>query len=163
MSGDLLQGSWRQVFFQGRHPLVFIIPFFIKARFNLDILSMLQTRLNGEATVLIIYFIPCRSCLSNFNLERTIDCLQQMQEEILMVLCQTLSNVGILLVKLFQWAKVFVEKYMVFLLQWSQASNLNREWYGAELPRSCRLFSCRSGLILVLFEVQLCASSGQAL
>lgn len=55
---------------------VFIIPFFIKVCFNLKILSALQTHLNRESTVLIIYFIPYRSCLSNFNF-KIIDFLQQ--------------------------------------------------------------------------------------
>lgn len=49
---------------------VFIIPFFIKVCFNLNILGAPQTHLNRESTVLIIYFIPCRSCLSNSKLEK---------------------------------------------------------------------------------------------
>lgn len=49
---------------------VFIIPFFIKVCFNLNVLSALQTHLNRESSVLIIYFIPYRSCLSNLKLEK---------------------------------------------------------------------------------------------
>lgn len=38
--------------------------------FNLNILSTLQTHLNRESSVLIIYIIPYRYCLCNFELKK---------------------------------------------------------------------------------------------
>lgn len=49
---------------------VFIIPYFIKVCFNLNVLSTVQTHPNRESTVLITYFIPYWFCLSNFKLEK---------------------------------------------------------------------------------------------
>lgn len=60
MSRDLLQGSGKQAFssaasFSEEDKPMFIIPFFIKVRFNLYVLSRLRTHLNGESTPLSLY------------------------------------------------------------------------------------------------------------